>query len=113
MGKQEGMSNKIKRRVHEVYLKDKKDQKFFVCIFAMLLAYSEIKSFPKACVAQRCGSFTTVRLDWFVHENVLRYPREFLEPALRDQYNVGFTSISPQRFGKPMSRSELRSGRCN
>lgn len=48
-----------------------------------------------------------VRPDWFVHENVRRYPKNFIEqPFEKANYAYEETSISPQRFGKPMARQD-------
>ena len=46
-----------------------------------------------------------LRLDWFVHENVPGFPRDYLMDTLGPAgYDCQMTIISPQRFGKPMSR---------
>ena len=42
------------------------------------------------------------RPGWFIHENVQKFPGEYLQ--FDDEYNKQETSISPQRFGKPMNR---------
>ena len=43
------------------------------------------------------------RLDWFMLENVPKYPVEFLK-GLEATHDYQTTLISPQRFGKPMNR---------
>lgn len=107
MGKQEGMAtkNKEKKEVHDVWLKDKLDTRFrdwcsklllggLLCFFLTLCLFSS-NSVP--CAAWRPA--------WFVHENVRRFPGKFLEDPLGDAgYGSHHTTISPQRFGKPMCR---------
>ena len=40
-----------------------------------------------------------------MHENVKGFPREFIEtPMKKEGYEMQETAITPQRFGKPMSR---------
>ena len=52
--------------------------------------------------------YVQLRPGWFVHENVLRYPGSYLEePMVNAGYGFQQTAISPQRFGKPMSRTRL------
>lgn len=48
-----------------------------------------------------------LRLDWFVHENSINFPKEYLEEAFGNKYACEETWISPQRFGKPMNRCEV------
>ena len=45
-----------------------------------------------------------LRPGWFVHENVMGYPKDYLSDAFDDVYDCEETQISPQRFGKPMNR---------
>ena len=47
-----------------------------------------------------------LRPGWFIHENVQKFPGEYLQ---FDEYGKQETSISPQRFGKPMNRQGLKS----
>lgn len=46
-----------------------------------------------------------LRPKWFVHENVIQYPGAYVEePMEKAGYGCQHTTISPQRFGKPMNR---------
>ena len=46
-----------------------------------------------------------LRLGWFVHENVLKFPGKYLEDTFEPLgYSHQCTAVSPQRFGKPMNR---------
>lgn len=103
-GKQEGLNNQVKRRCHDVWLKDKIDQQHLVTGMSMFDSFDENLSFD--CF-KGCMFMTAVpkqpRLDWFLLENVLKYPVEFLK-ALDITHDFQTTIISPQRFGKPMNR---------
>ena len=48
------------------------------------------------------------RLAWFVHENVPNFPGEWVRDEFAPEYGNQHTIISPQRFGKPMSRQVCR-----
>jgi len=49
--------------------------------------------------------FQKIRPAWFGHENLVRFPEEYLTEALAPLgYVCQSTAISPQRFGKPMNR---------
>lgn len=46
-----------------------------------------------------------IRPAWFGHENLVRFPEEYLTEQLAPLgYSCQSTAISPQRFGKPMNR---------
>ncbi|CAK9111500.1 unnamed protein product, partial [Durusdinium trenchii] len=52
------------------------------------------------------------RPDWFVHENVKGFPREFIEtPMKKEGYEMQETAITPQRWnpklGRPMMGTEM------
>ena len=48
------------------------------------------------------------RLAWFVHENVPNFPAQWMRDEFAEEYDNQHTLISPQRFGKPMSRQVCR-----
>ena len=51
--------------------------------------------------------YICLRLDWFIHENSVNFPKQFLEDAFANKYASEDTWISPQRFGKPINRCEV------
>ena len=94
MGKREGLSNTQKRQIHDVYVKDKQDQKYLTSTSALKF------------VVRFFHSFSAARLAWFIHENVEHYPPQHIEKPFSEKTGYGMQSskISPERFGKPMQR---------
>ena len=109
MGKQEGPNNTEKAKVHSVYARDKLDTKplrplqYIVVVgwFVLCFCFVEVQG-NKTCLIILCNP----RLAWWVHKNVLQYPEDHIKKPFCEQagYEVQASMISPQRFGKPMSR---------
>lgn len=111
MGKKEGLSNTVKRKVHDVYVKDKTDVKLlgsrpWMCFPYVLFVGADhlynLFPFVEHFWAYPKPSW---RPSWFIHENVKAFPLDYLENKFKLHYSCQSTNISPQRFGKPMNRS--------
>ena len=107
MGKNEGLANTQKRQVHDVWLADKKDQKLHVEHSQTCFSFWSFRG----AVHEREGSSKffkiatfSLRLDWFLHENVTGFPHAWLKDEFAQRYACEETLISPQRWGKPMNR---------
>jgi hypothetical protein len=106
MGKNEGMNttNAAKRQVQNVWVKDKLDTQYpGFCILSVFFYF-----FVRGCCFWKSplclDSGRALRPGWFIHENVLGYPKEYLSESFDSVYECQETQISPQRFGKPMNR---------
>lgn len=111
MGKKEGFNNKQKKVCHDVWVKDKVDRRPLGVWEVEDLLYTGVVLFKTvfAFLASRAPSLQLkhgdLRLGWFIHENVLKFPGEYLEDTFKPLgYGNQSTVVSPQRFGKPMNR---------
>ena len=102
IGKKEGMNttNVAKRQVQNVWVKDKLDTQYPG--FCILCVYFDF------CVGVlflvEIDSSSALRSGWFVHENVMGYPKQYLSESCGSVCDCQETQMSPQRFGKPMNR---------
>ena len=111
MGNHEGLSSASKRKVHDVYVKDKADTRSCVLLVFFVILSSHIILFPKVRTMSQWFFFVlfptclSSRLAWFIHENLENFPEKYLTDEFAPLgYSCQGTSISPQRFGKPMHR---------
>lgn len=111
MGKKEGFNNKQKKVCHDVWVKDKVDRRPLGVWEVEDLLYTGVVLFKTvfASLVSRAPSLQLkhgdLRLGWFIHENVLKFPGEYLEDTFKPLgYGIQSTVVSPQRFGKPMNR---------
>lgn len=110
MGKKEGFTNKQKKVCHDVWTKDKVDRRTLGFLEVEKLLYTGLVLLSCFCFLFK-RVFTSAykpgdpRLGWFVHENVPNFPGEYLEDIFKPLgYDNQSTTVSPQRFGKPMNR---------
>ena len=110
MWKREGMNTTdlAKKAAQEVYIKDKLDRKQPSCTKEILICRHQFRRLV-TIILKFFLAHLFLRPGWFLHENVTNYPQDYLAENLGRYFEVESTTITPQRFGKPMNRHIVES----